>query len=84
MTERKRHLLMPASTVTTMKAIAKTMTDNVCTRCGETLRRARIVMLEFNNCTNTWHKPGDVPEVDSLGVFPFGHDCAKKRIKGGD
>lgn len=79
MTERKRHLLMPSSTVTTV-----TMTDNVCTRCGETLVRSRIVMLEFNNCTNTWHKPGDVPEVDSLGLFPFGHDCAKKRINKGD
>lgn len=55
---------------------------NVCTRCSEVLRSARTVMLEFNNRTNTWHKPGDVPEADSLGVFPFGHDCAKKRIKG--
>ncbi len=60
------------------------MTDNVCTRCGETLIRSRTVMLEFNNRTNTWRKPGDVPEADSLGLFPFGHDCAKKRIKGKD
>jgi len=47
-----------------------------CAKCTRKLDPQKTVWLEFNNHFGTYHEPGDVPLKDSLGVYPFGRDCA--------
>ena len=52
-----------------------------CERCGEELRRDRVVSLELSNTTNLYHLDG-IPEGEvSQGWFDFGASCAKAVIK---
>lgn len=49
--------------------------ETFCERCGEMLYQENTIWLEFNAATNTYHKPGTVPEEQSQGIFPFGRGC---------
>ena len=56
-----------------------------CERCQEALNPDRVVWLEFNQNTNTYHDPDKdpVPEEESLGLFPFGRACARSTLGSG-
>jgi hypothetical protein len=50
-----------------------------CECCGaEILAGAR--WLELDQRTNTYHD-GNIPRDKSQGGFPFGHSCAKQKLK---
>jgi len=55
----------------------------ICERCGKEIRSGREVWLEYNNGNDTYHKPGDVPEEKSLGIYVFGADCARAILRNG-
>lgn len=59
------------------------MDDNEehCTKCNKRIDPLKMIMLEYNGKTLKYHKPGDVPENESQGLFPFGADCAKRILK---
>ncbi len=48
-----------------------------CTRCGKPLAPNKVVLLELDQRSNTYHDLRDVPDDKSQGWFPFGADCAK-------
>ena len=50
-----------------------------CNVCGRPLD-GNGVWLEYNNRTNDYHKPGTVPEADSLGLYHLGSDCARLEL----
>jgi hypothetical protein len=53
-----------------------------CERCGEWLKRERIVWLELSNTDGLYRKPGALPEGHvSQGGFPFGSACARRVLK---
>jgi hypothetical protein len=52
-----------------------------CECCERKLNPAKIVWLELDQRDDTYHNFADVPEDRSQGWFPFGPDCAKKKIK---
>jgi hypothetical protein len=54
-----------------------------CEHCNRKLNPNKMVWLEYNNLTNTHHAEGEVPEEDSMGMYPFGVTCAKKIIASG-
>lgn len=50
-----------------------------CTRCGRDVHPARTTWLELNALTLKYYaEPGNVPQNESQGWFPFGPDCAQK------
>ena len=50
-----------------------------CERCGERLNPTRMVWLELNMHTDTYHAhEGEVPEHQSQGQFSFGAACARR------
>ena len=56
--------------------------DEFCELCEQKLNKGRIVWLELNLYTHTWHaNEGEVPEDESQGWFPFGAACARKVLK---
>jgi hypothetical protein len=48
-----------------------------CEHCGRKLDEAKIAWLELSWKTGRWYLPGDCPEDESQGGFPFGQACAK-------
>jgi hypothetical protein len=54
----------------------------ICQNCGERLRPDRLLWLELNSRTNTYHTD-DVPAEDSQGAFTFGSACARSVIRNG-
>lgn len=52
-----------------------------CTRCAKPLAPDKIVWLELDQRTDTYHDRRDVPENKSQGWFPFGAACAKTARK---
>lgn len=60
--------------------MTKATDSGTCERCG----RRHVtgwVWLEFNLTTNTWHKPGEVPDDQSQGLFRFGIHCARLMLE---
>lgn len=59
------------------------MNNPTCCKCGRELDPAKVVPLELNSTTLTWHREEDdaVPEEESQGVWDFGPACAKKALK---
>ena len=55
-------------------------TPDYCTCCNRKLHKDRIVFLELDQRTDTYHNFGGVPDDKSQGWFPFGPDCAKAEI----
>ena len=53
-----------------------------CEHCERKLNPKKIVWLELNATTGTYHAE-EVPEEDSQGCFPFGAGCAKTILKNG-
>ena len=51
-----------------------------CERCGKKHLGA-FVWLELNACTGRYHKPGEVPQAESQGLFRFGPACANAVLK---
>jgi len=54
-----------------------------CERCGERLDPERLVQLELNTYTGTYHRAGEVPPDDSQGWFDFGSGCAATVLANG-
>ena len=54
-----------------------------CEHCERKLNPTKIVWLELNNVTNTYHVEGEVPEEQSQGLFTFGSACARKIVASG-
>ena len=50
----------------------------VCCECCDRPLMRDPVQLAYNGRTNTWHRPGEVPDEDSQGLFYFGPTCAQK------
>ena len=50
-----------------------------CQRCGKKHIKG-WVWLEFNGVTLEYVKPGQAPEGESQGLFPFGRLCAKRQL----
>lgn len=55
---------------------------NECNCCSRPIKPGREVWLEYDNITDLYHRPGEVPKGgQSLGVYPFGVTCARKEIE---
>jgi hypothetical protein len=52
-----------------------------CTCCGQKLNPKRVVWLELNFATGRYSKPGECPEAESQGAFPFGAACARNTLR---
>lgn len=52
-----------------------------CTCCGRRLDKTKMVQLELDQRTWTYHDFGGVPPEKSQGWFPFGKTCAAKKRK---
>ena len=57
-----------------------TEATHYCEHCGRKLNPAKIVWLEFDQRSGSYVDPDKtwVPMDWSLGIFPFGSDCAKR------
>lgn len=51
-----------------------------CECCGRKLNPKRMAWLERSFATGRWYKPGECPEAESQGAFPFGIACARKTL----
>ncbi len=49
-----------------------------CTRCGEKLDPEKMVWLELDQRTDTYHDEGGIPDDRNQGGFTFGAACAKR------
>jgi hypothetical protein len=48
-----------------------------CTHCERILNEAKMTYLELSFETGRWYPPGECPEAESQGCFPFGKTCAR-------
>jgi hypothetical protein len=51
-----------------------------CECCGRELNKKRIAYLELSFRTGKWYAPGECPENESQGCFPFGIACANNTL----
>ena len=52
-----------------------------CTRCGERLDPEKMVWLELDQRSGTYHDSGEIPADQNQGGFTFGSACAKRQRK---
>ena len=52
-----------------------------CNCCGRKLNDAKTDWLELSFRTNVWYLPGECPQDESQGCFPFGKACARKTLR---